>query len=504
LLDACTYPSPLRFILRLLLILAASIPLFGQHDQQLYQLYTRAQQAQQKGDLQTAAEAYEKIVRLQPELAEAHANLGSIYYQMGRSRKAAAALNKAVEIKPDLAAPYFFLGVIASNARDYEEAIERLSRAARLDPANAAIHLYLGGARFGAGDYAAAIESFEKSARASQFSADSYYHLSKAHARVAERSFEQLQRRHPEGFWAHLARAHYHETRRNWQEAQLAYEQALRANPQAVNVRERLAWVRARAEGGEVPAPAADRSLENGALAVVYALPEGPEIEGWIDVYRDRLRRARRDSADSARKLYALTEYHQALSHLAAAWIAHNDPGSYRAHQLKGQYYEATGKIDEAIGEYRKAIELNPELQNVRFAIGSLLWAAERFDEAVPELEAELRINPNHAEAHYELGDIHYARQDFSKAEKHLLESLRLNPSLTEAHLALEKVYSGQGRLEAALDSLKAAAGLAPRDPAPHYRMSQIYRRLGREQQARRALARFQELRNQQGGAAAP
>ena len=47
-------------------------------DEKLYNLYTKARAAQQAGDFQTAAGHYEEFVRLQPDLAEAHANLGSI------------------------------------------------------------------------------------------------------------------------------------------------------------------------------------------------------------------------------------------------------------------------------------------------------------------------------------------------------------------------------------------------------------------------------------------
>src|SRR5437870_692720 len=76
----------------------------------LAQLYKEAREAQQAGDYKTATQKYEGIVKLQPEMAEAHANLGLLYYQQGHAEQAAETFKKAIQLKPSLAGPYFFLG----------------------------------------------------------------------------------------------------------------------------------------------------------------------------------------------------------------------------------------------------------------------------------------------------------------------------------------------------------------------------------------------------------
>lgn len=61
---------------------------------------------------------------------------------------------------------------------------------------------------------------------------------------------------------------------------------------------------------------------------------------------------------------------------------------------MRGQSLEAMSRAEEAIAEYRKAIERNPEILNVHFAIGNLYWVRSEFEKAIPELLAELKINP--------------------------------------------------------------------------------------------------------------
>src|SRR5215831_10282127 len=78
-------------------------------------LYEQARTAEAAGDIRTAEEKYERIVSLRPDIAEAYANLGRLYYQQQQLEQAAHCLKKAIELKPHLAGPYFFLGVMAFN-----------------------------------------------------------------------------------------------------------------------------------------------------------------------------------------------------------------------------------------------------------------------------------------------------------------------------------------------------------------------------------------------------
>lgn len=76
--------------------------------QELTRLYSEAQQALGSGDLAAATLRYEAIVKEQPQMVEAYANLGNLYYQQRRMGRANETYEKAIQLKPDLAGPHFF------------------------------------------------------------------------------------------------------------------------------------------------------------------------------------------------------------------------------------------------------------------------------------------------------------------------------------------------------------------------------------------------------------
>ena len=481
----------------LLAALACLPALIQAQDDRLRELYARAQAAQQAGEFHVAAGHYEELVRLVPDLAEAHANLGSIYYQIREDGKAEAALNKALQLNPGLgAAPHFFLGVIAARHQKNDQAIRHLEKAGTLDPSNWIVSYYLGEAYFASRRYADAVAVFGKATASPEFRPDAYYYLSKAYGVLSEAAMDRLGREHPRSFSVQLARGHYHEARKNWGEAEDAYSLALETNPGAEGLEERLRWVIRNKDGGDAAGPAPPLPAgESTMLSMLYRPPSDAAIENLLGRYRNRLETTAAPGG-SEESMYRLAEDFQIASYLAARWIGKNDPGSYRAHQLRAQLHEARGETDDAVREYKAALRLKPDLQNVRFAMGSMLWALSRFEEAASELEAELQVNPNHPEAHYVLADIRQVEGRKEDAKRHLLEAVRLQPDLVEAHLAIERIYFAEGEFDKALDELRIAARLSPEDPTPHYRMSMLYRRLGRAEEAREALEAFERLQN--------
>ena len=463
-------------------------------DEALRRLYSSAQSAEAQGDLRRAADNYEQIIRLLPDMAEAHANLGSIYYRLGEDSSAAKSLERATELKPGLAAPHFFLGMIAGRGQDYESASRHLEACSRLDPTNPIVPIYLGEAYFATGRHLVAAAEFWKASQSSEYRADAYYFLNRAYTKLAEGSLEHLAAEHPNSFFLKLSLGRFHEGREDWRQAERAYLAAQAIRPEAEGLADRLEWIGYMRHGGpsavaRPPLPEARPSL----LGLLYDPPAGRAIEPLLQASRRRLAGSMKVGS-GPEAIYRRAQEYQVASYLTARWIAENDLGSYRAHQLRAQLHEARGEIDEAVSAYRAALLAKPDLREVHFAIGSLLWSVSRLDEALPELRAELKVNPNHPEAHFEIADIlvNFGRSD--EARVHLSEAIRVAPEMAEAHLAIERIYFAQGRFAEGLRHLKQAAQLDPADPTPHYRMASVYRRLGKPEESARALAEFQRL----------
>ena len=480
--------------------LATAFVCFGQEDE-LFRLYSEAREAQAAGDYKTATQKYQRIVTLRPDMAEVHSNLGILYYQQKKSSEASSHFRKAIDLKPALAAPYFFLGILAVDDRRHEDAVQYLKRAANLGAPKLKVHLYLGHAYYAQSSYELAARHFEKVAeRRTDAYLDVLYHLSKSYSHLANKYFTLLAEKFAESFLVHLARAHAFEIEKDWKKARIEYDEALKQNPGSDRLRQKLAWV-ARKEAESSVSPEDTDSMDeviDGQLRFLYNPPTGDNLAKEFRRRQSRLRELAKQDDQSGKKLYLLGEGYQVVSYLASLSLFESGPNSHRAHQLKGEHYEANGENDEAIREYRRALELKPDLSELHFWIGNLYWKRDRLEEALPELQEEIALNPNHPEALYEIGDILFAQGNLEAAEKYFLKSLRAKAAAVETRLALEKIYTNWGQYDKALAQLRDAAEVAPEDSTPHYRMWVIYRRLGKTEEASSAVNTFTKLKAQE------
>jgi len=491
-------PAPLRIAGPLFLLWVSVPALVLSHSTQnesLEELYQQALAAQATGDLKAATQRYLRIVALRPDVAEVHANLGRLYFQQQQSQNAERYLKNAIKLKPNLAGPHFFLGVLAFNNRHYREALSYLKKAESLDQSEISTTLYLGYTTYALSHYLDSVRHFRSVAKVRSDDPDVLYYLSKSYGQAAKHHLSLLQQKFPNSFYMHLARAHAYEAQSRWEDAKSEYELAQSQQPENTRLKLRLAWVNQNASG-QPPSHTGDPQDEliDGSLRFLHAPPEASEVQGELKRYESFVDRdASRVSAES---IYSLAENYQILSYLTSLRVFEVAPESYRAHQLKAQYYAELDKDDEALKEYRAAANLKPDLPDLHFEIGNLYWKRNRLQEALPELKQELSIQPNHPQALYEAADILFFDGKSLESEQYLLRALRVEPEMAEARLALEKIYTATGRYSESLAELKRVCELTPEDPTPHYRMATILRKLGRHDEAKREMAIFTRLQS--------
>ena len=234
--------------LAVVIALASALPLFPQES--LQQVYAEAKQAQQNGDLATAALKYQEIVKLQPKMAEAYANLGNIYYQQAKMDRASDAYRTALKLKPELAGPHFFLGVIAFGVHDYASALPHLQKAAALQADNPTVHAYLGYTFYARSNFHEAAAELERAAALDASDIDVLYHLSKSYTHLADEAYGVLRDRFGDSVYASLARAHAYEAQENWKEAHEQYGIAQQLLPANERLKAKVEWSAAKAAGG--------------------------------------------------------------------------------------------------------------------------------------------------------------------------------------------------------------------------------------------------------------
>ena len=101
-------------------------------------LMRQAQERMRAGNPGEAKNLYQQVIRQDALHAEAHANLGVAFEQLGRGDLAEAMFRKAIDLRPDYADAHLNLGLKRAARGQFEDALGNISEAVRLTPDHAA------------------------------------------------------------------------------------------------------------------------------------------------------------------------------------------------------------------------------------------------------------------------------------------------------------------------------------------------------------------------------
>jgi tetratricopeptide (TPR) repeat protein len=131
----------------------------------------------QKGRRDEAISHYERVIRLDPNSAVAHANLGAALRQKGRRDEAIRHFEQAIQLDPNLASAHANLGAVLLEQGKLDEAVVHLQDAIRLDANPAAPHSDLGGALLDQGKLDEAIGPLQDAIRLDPKLVPAHYNL---------------------------------------------------------------------------------------------------------------------------------------------------------------------------------------------------------------------------------------------------------------------------------------------------------------------------------------
>jgi tetratricopeptide (TPR) repeat protein len=102
------------------------------------------------------------------------------------------------------------------------------------------------------------------------------------------------------------------------------------------------------------------------------------------------------------------------------------------AHCELGHALDQSGKHNEALGHYFKALQINPNYAEAHNNIGAILAWQNKDKEAIIHFYEALRIDSGYAGAYYNLGKIFANQGRVKEAILNYRKSLRFNPDMTE------------------------------------------------------------------------
>jgi tetratricopeptide (TPR) repeat protein len=160
-----------------------------------------------------------------------------------------------------------------------------------------------------------------------------------------------------------------------------------------------------------------------------------------------------------------------------------------------GQSYFMSGKIDKAVEEFKRLIELEPSARSYAFVALSYR-SLGRFDEAKEYVQRGLKLDPHSSACLANLGFIAEAQGDAADAEKIFQQILRTNPNFPDALLELANFRIAAKRFLEAADLLREYIRVGHNPATGYYKLAIVERNLHQKEAAERDLSKFQTLSN--------
>jgi protein O-mannosyl-transferase len=120
------------------------------------------------------------------------------------------------------------------------------------------------------------------------------------------------------------------------------------------------------------------------------------------------------------------------------------------------------GRPDDAIGHYKEALRINPYFVKAYDNFGIALASKGRLDEAIATFNKALAINPYDADVHNNVGNALADLGRLDEAIGHCKEALEIKPGFSEAHNNLGTALAKKGKYDEAIKHFEEAVRIQP------------------------------------------
>jgi tetratricopeptide (TPR) repeat protein len=121
------------------------------------------------------------------------------------------------------------------------------------------------------------------------------------------------------------------------------------------------------------------------------------------------------------------------------------------------------GDLQEAIAQYQKALEINPDYAEARNNLGYALQQKGDMEGAVAQYQQVLEVNPDYENARFNLGVALFLKGDLEGAIAQYRKALEIRPGDSEAQNNLGMALAREGRVDEAIASYRRAIQINPR-----------------------------------------
>ena len=131
-----------------------------------------------------------------------------------------------------------------------------------------------------------------------------------------------------------------------------------------------------------------------------------------------------------------------------------------------GQVYQYKGENNKALDSYKESLNLNSEPNKANFAYYQLLGIEHaktgKLDDAISLYNKALNFESNRTDIHHNLGLAYFKKKNYDKAKKEFEKAIEIDNSFVDAYVSLGSVYAKKGNYKKAVEYYEKAISADP------------------------------------------
>jgi tetratricopeptide (TPR) repeat protein len=173
-------------------------------------------------------------------------------------------------------------------------------------------------------------------------------------------------------------------------------------------------------------------------------------------------------------------------------WITW-EPNNARPYHWRGWVLERLNSSKEAMEDYKRALELDPDLFEVRLRVAEVRLEEKHPLAALPHLERLRKQFPDRPDVRARLGQCRFLQGKGKEARQLLEGAVKELPNDSQLLLHLAKLELQEGRPVQAEEWAKRALKADPADAEAQYELASSLQLQGRKEEAKKAMDQFKK-----------
>ena len=430
----------------------------------------------EKGQYNAAVNQFNKAIKIDPDYADAHFQLAESFMLLEQPDRALQEFARTIDLRPDDYRARIAMANLLIMSRNFKGAKEQTDLLLKARPNDPAVHSAIANMLAGQNDMPGAIRETQATITLAPQYWEPYLSLALLQARAgqfdaAEASFKKVIEMNPKEPRAHVLLGRFYVSSNRLADAEDQFRAAIAMAPSDMASREALAKLYL-AEGktsqSESVLEQANRDLPNDpesllALSSFYYMTGN--VDKAVSEY-DALYRQRPNDLSVKKKYITLLiqtkRYDDARrlnDEILKANAADNDALVYRS-----QMQISEGDISDAAQTLQAVVSNAPNNSEAHYALGVALNRQGYPERAAGEWRQALNLNPDYLEAEEALANDALQKGDLSALQDAANQIIRLEPESPQGY-ALRAISSiNSGRYDAAQRDVQRAIDVAPQN----------------------------------------